>query len=508
MAERTLTPTYPDAAQAGISDLLAIGFGTTVAMWAVGYVGHMPLAHVPPVVFVSLMLVCLVVGGWIAGRSTARGPRGGAWVGLISATLNLLILGSALGQPHSGQLVPGAWLWVPGWFALSVLLGTVGALAGCMARPVIAKQPANWVAGFAWITCLAAMLLIAAGGLVTGFRAGMAVPDWPNTFGSNMFLYPLTQMTGGIFYEHAHRLLGTLVGSATLVLAIYLTAAARHAPNGPIGRGLVTLVWLVGVGIAVQGVFGGLRVSDDSHCLAVVHGCFAHAVLGGLVAAAVMLAREPQYRHAKGSGPCFRTTVVPEDNVLSPKDRPDPGLCGSPESGTDRFLTVLMVGVVLLQTLLGTLVRQLDLTLLTHVTLAVVVVLVSLGAGMRAWGLNAEGSPLGRLGVALVLLVVLQVSLGIVAIMFRTPPVGQSPTDEMLTAAGGRLPIEPLPALLTTAHQATAAVILGVAMALAVWTWRLTRQRAERFCTEGLHAASPSAIEFPNPCEPVSGGKS
>ena len=74
-------------------------------------------------------------------------------------------------------------------------------------------------------------MLISSGGLVTGFRAGMAVPDWPNTFGHNMFLFPFTKMTGGVFYEHAHRLLGSLVGLTALVLAILLSV------RSPIDRG-------------------------------------------------------------------------------------------------------------------------------------------------------------------------------------------------------------------------------------------------------------------------------
>ena len=98
----------------GSSDLLAIGFGTTVAIWAVGYVGHMPLTDVPPLVFVSLMLACLVAGGWTVGRKTPRGIRGGLGLGLIVGLLNLLILGSILAEPNSGQVVPQAWLWVPG----------------------------------------------------------------------------------------------------------------------------------------------------------------------------------------------------------------------------------------------------------------------------------------------------------------------------------------------------------------------------------------------------------
>ena len=425
---------------AGISDVLAIGFGTTVAMWAVGYVGHMPLTQVPPVVFVSLMLGCLIAGGWVAGRYSPRGLRGAAWVGLCSATLNLLILGSLLARPRSGQLVPGAWLWVPGWFGLSVLLCVIGALAG--GRPSASRRgrDINWVAGLAWNTWLAALLLIMAGGLVTGFRAGMAVPDWPNTFGSNMFLYPLAQMTGGVFYEHTHRLLGTLVGAATLLLAIYLAATVRGR------RAVVVLVWLVGTGIAVQGVLGGLRVTDNNHVLAVVHGFFAHAVLAGLVAVAVLLSR----RWQRGKEPSC-----------------------APSASSDHFLTAVLVGAVLVQTLLGTLVRQLDYGLLFHITFAAVVVLVTLAAGMRAWGLNPRLAVLRRLGVAVMLLVLLQVNFGIVALLFRTPPVDRSPTAEMLQAEAGRLPVEPLPALLTTTHQATAAVILSTAMVLALWTWRL-----------------------------------
>jgi cytochrome c oxidase assembly protein subunit 15 len=453
-------------APAGVADVLAIGFGTTVAMWAVGYVGHMPLTHIPQFAFVAVMLLCVIAGGWVAGRYTRRSVGGGVWVGLLSATLNLLILGSLLAKPHSGQLVPGVWLWLPGWFALSVVLAAIGAGAGQAGGAAPRDRDVNWVAGLGWITVLAALLLITAGGLVTGFRAGMAVPDWPNTFGSNMFLYPLAQMTGGVFYEHAHRLLGTLVGAAALALAIYVTWGGLPAcpalrpqtagrPDGPdASRGLtgwnrkplIVLLWSVGGGVAVQGVFGGLRVTDDSHILAVIHGFFAHMILGGLVAAAVMLSRRWQ------------------------------GRCGAesrPAASTDRFFTVLVVAVVLLQTLLGTLVRQLDLSLLVHITVAAIVALIALAAGLRAWGLNPQAAVLRRSGVALMVLVLVQINLGIVALVFRTPPVSQSPTAEMLAAQAGRLPVTPLPALITTVHQATAAVILAVAVILAAWTWRL-----------------------------------
>lgn len=421
------------------SDVLAIGFGVTVAMWAVGYVGHMPLAQVPPAIFVSLMLVCLVAGGWAVERWTPRGLRGAVWVGLLSAAVNLLILGSLLRRPHDGQMVPQAWLWIPGWFALSAVLSAVGSLLGRFSRSPRLPRDVAWVAWLAWITCAAALLLIIAGGLVTGFRAGMAVEDWPNTKGSNMFLFPLAMMTGGVFYEHAHRLLGTLVGLATFTLAIYLTVTEKAS------RRLVVWIWIVGGCVTLQGIMGGFRVTDDSHCLAVVHGFFAHAVLAGLVATAVMLL------------PSWRDRV---------------GAVRHPSADADWFLTALLVGVVLLQTMLGTLLRQLNMSLLAHVSIAAVVALVCLAAAVRAWGCHSEVAAVRRCGAALMALIGLQVTLGLVALVFRTPPVGASPTAEAL-AAGAPLPVEPAPAIITTIHQSTAAVILVVAVVLAVWTWRV-----------------------------------
>lgn len=424
-------------------DLPAIGFGTTVAMWAVGYVGHMPLTHIPPIVFVSLMLLCVVGGGWVVGRCTPRGVEGGVWIGLISAGLNLLILGSMLRQPHGGQLVPHAWLWLPGAFVTGGLLGAIGAFAARFSRPAIARNEINWVAGLAWVTCAAAMLLIAVGGLVTGFRAGMAVPDWPNTYGSNMFLFPLTLMTGGVFYEHAHRLLGTLVGLTVFVLAIYLTARTNHR------RSLIVLAWAIGLCVFVQGLFGGFRVTDDSYCLAVVHGFFAHAILGALVALAVMLSHPWQLRL---------------------------GAEQHPSAETDRVLTALLVGVLLLQTLLGTLVRQVDMLFFTHIAFGAMVAVVCVGVGVRAWGIHPNLAVLRRGGIALMLLVFLQINLGIVSVIFRTPPVGKSPTAEMLATSDSDLLMAPLPALITTVHQSTAAILLGLAVLLAVWTWRLVER--------------------------------
>ena len=75
-----------------------------------------------------------------------------------------------------------------------------------------------WNHMFAVILMLLTWMLIGVGGLVTAFHAGLEVPDWPRSYGYNMFLFPLSlmQQDSGAFYEHSHRLLASLVGFTSL----------------------------------------------------------------------------------------------------------------------------------------------------------------------------------------------------------------------------------------------------------------------------------------------------
>ena len=76
------------------------------------------------------------------------------------------------------------------------------------------SQQNPWLHSIALFTALATMILIGIGGLVTTKGVGMAVPDWPNTFGYNMFVVPFDRWIGqfGVFEEHAHRLVASFVG--------------------------------------------------------------------------------------------------------------------------------------------------------------------------------------------------------------------------------------------------------------------------------------------------------
>src|SRR5260370_21188464 len=78
--------------------------------------------------------------------------------------------------------------------------------------------------GYAVLTAVATLSLIGIGGLVTSHGAGMAVPDWPTSYGYNMFLFPISKWwhAGNIFYEHSHRLFASAVGLLTTILAVWL----------------------------------------------------------------------------------------------------------------------------------------------------------------------------------------------------------------------------------------------------------------------------------------------
>ena len=106
---------------------------------------------------------------------------------------------------------------------------------------------------YARVLCIATLLLITAGGMVTSTGSGLAVPDWPTTYGYFMFAFPLSKMVGGIFYEHGHRMIASIVGMLTIGLVIWLS---RVEPRRWIRRlGETALVTVM-----LQGLLGGITV--------------------------------------------------------------------------------------------------------------------------------------------------------------------------------------------------------------------------------------------------------
>ena len=134
----------------------------------------------------------------------------------------------------------------------------------------------KWLHRFAWFTSIATLFLICSGGMVTSKGVGLAVPDWPTTFGYNMFLFPISEWVGGIFFEHTHRLIASTVGFLTIILAIWIWRADSRR-------------WLRYLGLAalgaviLQGILGGLRVTMLKDEIGIFHALLAQAFLGILI---------------------------------------------------------------------------------------------------------------------------------------------------------------------------------------------------------------------------------
>jgi cytochrome c oxidase assembly protein subunit 15 len=131
--------------------------------------------------------------------------------------------------------------------------------------------------------------LLYVGGSVTTYRVGLAVPDWPQTFGINMFLYDFWNAPFGVRLEHSHRLYGAAVGLATVILAVWFAVFERR-------RWLKVLSALALVAVIVQGILGGTRVTEVSTLLAAFHGAVGQAFFALIVALCVFTGRKWQER--------------------------------------------------------------------------------------------------------------------------------------------------------------------------------------------------------------------
>jgi cytochrome c oxidase assembly protein subunit 15 len=140
----------------------------------------------------------------------------------------------------------------------------------------VIDRRSNWLHRFAWFTSVATLLLICSGGMVTSKGVGLAVPDWPTTFGYNMFLFPVSKWVGGIFFEHTHRLIASTVGFLTIILAVWIWRADHR-------RWMRRLGFAALGAVVLQGVLGGLRVTMLKDEIGIFHALLAQAFFGILI---------------------------------------------------------------------------------------------------------------------------------------------------------------------------------------------------------------------------------
>src|SRR5437899_2455963 len=213
---------------------------------------------------------------------------------------------------------------------------------------------------FSSITAAATLALIVIGGLVTSHGAGMAVPDWPNSYGYNMFLFPVSKWVGGILYEHTHRLVATFVGVLVVALTRWLGGNRSRLPliiiglaeivggvlilkfvpglqgaghflsgiggvvlvgglvwfrNNPAAKPLPLLGWVAFGLVQIQGLLGGLRVVLVNDSIGIFHGALAQLFFVLLCVIALLtsgwwLRFGSQLRTAESNSILTRTALV------------------------------------------------------------------------------------------------------------------------------------------------------------------------------------------------------
>jgi cytochrome c oxidase assembly protein subunit 15 len=183
----------------------------------------------------------------------------------------------------------------------------------------------RWLHRFAAFTAAATFCLIWVGGLVTSHGVGMAVPDWPTTYGYNMFFFPFSKWVGGIFYEHSHRLVASGVGLLTVILAVWLWLKEER-------RWLRWLGVLALAAVVLQGVLGGLRVTQMKDVIGVFHATLAQLFFSSVSAIALFTSR------------WWRQEGPPKMPVYA--------------AGGLRYLFATVTGLILLQLILGAAMRH------------------------------------------------------------------------------------------------------------------------------------------------------
>jgi heme a synthase len=283
-----------------------------------------------------------------------------------------------------------------------------------------------WPHRLAMVSALATFLLLFIGGLVTSKGAGLAVPDWPTTFGYNMFLYPWSKMVGNIFYEHSHRLVASGVGLLTIALALVFWFQERRNWLRWLGVSALALV-------VVQGVLGGLRVVLLEHALAIVHAGFAQAFFALVVSLAIFSSAEW----------CKEPTGKP----LTDGGR----LCR---------LCAITTALIYVQAIFGAVLRHTGERLDAHLLFAGLVTLHVFLVVMRIAKVHSDRRELARPGYLLGIILALQLALGTASYFGKFTSMTRLPIDAVV--------------FLTTTHLVTGALMLVTSLLLTLRSYRLS----------------------------------
>lgn len=327
--------------------------------------------------------------------------------------------------------------------------------------------------------------LIWVGGLVTTYDAGMAVPDWPGTYGYNLLLYPIETWIAGpwdLFIEHGHRLLGVVAGTLNiaLVLAVYLwdkRVWMRHFS-----------VWAL-VAVTLQGCLGGFRVLLDDRQLAMLHGCAGPAFFAVCVALCVVTSRT------------WKAAAAPPGGENQGGPRAD-ARGAAVDLGLLPALTLATVVASYVQLVLGALMRHVPVTatlgffawtVYGHLIVAGLVTALALAV---AWLVLRGGQELAdwrSLANSLAVLIVIQLLLGCATWVVNyywpgwVPEWSWTARYAVIEAKGW------LQTMVVTAHQAMGTLIIGVSVWLMLRVVRRAHVQSGRDAARAVLAEGAAA---------------
>lgn len=294
---------------------------------------------------------------------------------------------------------------------------SAAALAAPASRPAAPAHDALFL-GWSAATAAAALFLLAAGGMVTSTGSGLAVPDWPLSFGQVM-----PRMTGGVFYEHGHRMVAGVVALMSLAQAVL-----SMRPDVP-SEARALCRWAAGL-IVVQALLGGMTVLLRlPPAVSISHACLGQTVFCLLIASAIC------------SSPSYLALPRAE------------------KAGRTFILASVALAAAFLQLVLGALLRHTGALVPLHVLWAFAVLLLASAAAFTAWrrGPASLSAPAWLVALA----VPLQLALGLYAYRVRLDP---TMVIDFRDAA-----------LWRTAHLVGGALTLASLLALALRARRLAR---------------------------------
>ncbi len=317
----------------------------------------------------------------------------------------------------------------------------------------IDQRPNPWPHRLAVVLACATFPLIWIGGLVTTVDAGMAVEDWPTTFGYPLLFYPLVKWIYGpadVFIEHGHRLYASGVGMLTIAAMVVTWI---YEP-----RRWVRILSVVALAAVIgQGLLGGLRVIEDEVLLAKIHGCV---------------------------GPLFFAICAAWATVTSGRWRNCGKFAEIRFAAAIQRLALLTTVLAYLQLVLGAQLRHMPVTmtptafrsmLVFHLAVAAVLALHIVALAALAWLPRRQDPWVRRPATFLAVLLASQLLLG--AGTWITKYGYPDWIADPFGWAGYTVLAEgPAQVLITTTHVAIGSLILIVSLVTALRSFRLLRQ--------------------------------